>query len=232
MNKLLSLSWRLYLILILSVISAVAQEPPRSLVPDSPIERELSGGQIHAYTIKLTANQIARVITEQKGIDVIVSVIAPDGVKLFEVDSPNGSAGDEPATIAARQNGLYRIEIRSMEKNAATGRYAIRLDRFLTESEYLTERLADLGRLWGAIKYFHPYLAYKDIDWDGALVRAIPQIKAARTPNEYRQAIGNLLQILNDPATTIVPASIEGSDSASVPNTSKAPTYFRVVPYK
>src|SRR5262245_51533 len=91
----------------------------------------------------------------QKGIDVVVSVIAPDGVKLFEVDSPNGSAGEEPATIAAQQNGLYRIEIRSMEKNAATGRYAIRLDRFLTESEYQTERLASLGRLWGEIKYFH-----------------------------------------------------------------------------
>src|SRR5262249_10766830 len=160
---------------------------------------------------------------------VVVSVIAPDGVKLFDVDSPNGSGGEEPATIAAQQNGLYRIEIRSLDKNAAPGRYAIRLDRFLTESEYLTERLAALGRLWGAIKYFHPHLAYKDIDWDGALVRAIPQIKAARTPNEYRQAIGNLLQVLNDPATTIVPASIEGGDSASGPTTSKAPTYFRII---
>jgi C-terminal processing protease CtpA/Prc len=229
MNKPLSLSRRLYLILILSVVSAVAQEPPRSLVPEAPIERELSGGQTHAYTIRLTANQIARVIAEQKGIDVIVSVIAPDGVKLFEVDSPNGSAGEEPATIAAQQNGLYRIEIRSMDKNATTGRYSIRLDKFLTESEYLTERLAALGRLWGVIKYFHPDLAYKDIDWDGALVRAIPQIKAARTPSEYRQAIGNLLQTLNDPATTIVPASIEGSDSSSGSTTSKAPTYFRII---
>src|SRR5215813_3820043 len=134
MDKLLSLSMRLYLILILSVISAVAQEPPRSLVSDSPIERELSGGQIHAYTVRLTANQIARVIAEQKGIDVVVSVIAPDGVKLFEVDSPNGSAGEEPATIAAQQNGLYRIEIRSLDKNAAPGRYAITLVSYSTQS--------------------------------------------------------------------------------------------------
>lgn len=159
----------------------------------------------------------------------MVSVVAPDGVKLFEVDSPNRFAGEETATIAAQQNGLYRIEIRSVDKTAPTGRYAIRLDKFLTESEYVAERLAAVGRLWGLIKYFHPHLAYKDIDWDGALVHATPQIKAARTPNEYRHAIGNLLQVLNDPATTFVPVSIEDSHSASSPTTLKAPTYFRIV---
>src|SRR5262249_59497592 len=66
----------------------------------------------------------------QKGIDVVVSVIAPDGVKLFEVDSPNGSAGGEAATSAAQKKGLYRIEIRSMGKKAANARHAIRVDTF------------------------------------------------------------------------------------------------------
>ena len=28
------------------------------------------------------------------------------------------------------------------------------------------ERLAALGKLWAAVKYFHPWLAYQDIDWD------------------------------------------------------------------
>jgi C-terminal processing protease CtpA/Prc len=226
MAKLVKCSGTHCLILSLTVISAIAQEPPRLLLLDSPIERELAGGQTQVYTVRLAANQIARVRAEQKGIDVLVSVVAPDGAKLFDVDSPSGAGGDETATIAAQQSGLYRIEIRSLEKSAPAGRYRIRLDKFLTESEYLTERLAALGRLWGAIKYFHPYLAYKNIDWDGALVRAIPQIRAARTPNEYHQAISGLLQVLNDPATTIVPASI---DSASDLGTSKAPTYFRTI---
>jgi hypothetical protein len=83
------------LILFLSVITSVAQQPPRALVRNSPIEGELSGGQTHAYTIELKANQIARVIAEQKGVDVVLSIIGPDGAKLFDVDSPNGSAGDE-----------------------------------------------------------------------------------------------------------------------------------------
>ena len=44
-------------------------------------------------------------------------------------------------------------------------------------SENQTERLAALGKLWGAVKFFHPFLAYRDIDWDGALVKAIPRVK-------------------------------------------------------
>jgi C-terminal processing protease CtpA/Prc len=231
MTRILNLLSLSFLILIFGVISAVGQEPPRQLVLDSPVERDLPGSQIHAYTIRLTASQIARVIVEQRDTDVVVSAIAPDGVKLIEVDSPNGPTGraaEEICTIAGRQDGLYRIEIRPAEKNARTGRYVIRLSKFLSELEYLTERLAAVGRLWGTIKYFHPYLAYRDIDWDGALVRAIPQIKAARTPNEYRQVIGNLLQTLNDPATSIIPTSIE-SHPASASSTSKAPTYYRVV---
>ena len=229
MHKLLSLSSHLCLLLFLCVINTVAQEQPRSLVLNSPIERELSGGQTHVYTVNLNADQIVRVVAEQRGVDVVLSIIAPDGAKLFDVDSPNGSGGEEPATIAAKQNGLYRVEIRSLDKNAATGRYAIRLDKFLTEVEYATDRLAALGRLWGAIKYFHPYLAYKDIDWDGALVKAIPQVKAARTPNEYRQAISNLLQVLNDPATTVELASIESGNSETNLTASKAPTYYRMI---
>ena len=31
------------------------------------------------------------------------------------------------------------------------------------------ERLAALGRLWVSIKYFHPWLPYRAIDWDAAL---------------------------------------------------------------
>src|SRR5438128_2458434 len=71
-----------------------------------------------------------------------------------------------------------------------------------TAPDSLTERLAGLGRLWGAVKFFHPYLAYKDIDWDSALVKAIPLVRAARTPTEYQAAINSMLEVLSDPQTT------------------------------
>src|SRR5262245_13565022 len=63
------------------------------------------------------------------------------------------------------------------------------------------ERLAALGRLWGVVKYFHPYLAYREIDWDAALIAAIPKVSAAKSTEEYRAAIDSLLAMLGDPAT-------------------------------
>ena len=206
-------------------VAVSKQEQPRPLILNAPIERELSGGQTHVYTLTLMAQQIARVVAEQKGADVVIAVQTPSGTKLFEVDSSNGAAGEEAATIAAQQSGTYRIEVRSLDKTAPTGHYAIRLDKFLTETEFVTERLAAVGRLWGEVKFFHPYLAYKDIDWDGALVKAIPQIKAARTPDEYRQAVSRMLQVLDDPATTVVAPVAESNASSATAE--KAPIYFR-----
>jgi C-terminal processing protease CtpA/Prc len=64
-------------------------------------------------------------------------------------------------------------------------------------------RLAGLCRLWGAIKYFHPDLATKDIDWDAALVKTIPKVSAAKSPEDYRRTVEYLLGFLGDPATRI-----------------------------
>jgi C-terminal processing protease CtpA/Prc len=74
-------------------------------------------------------------------------------------------------------------------------------DKVLEMEKVRIERLAGLGKLWGSIKYFHPYLAYKDLDWDAALVATIPKVNAARSPGEYRDAINHLLSFLHDPAT-------------------------------
>jgi C-terminal processing protease CtpA/Prc len=67
------------------------------------------------------------------------------------------------------------------------------------------ERLAGLGRLWGTIRFFHPYLAYRDIDWDAALVAAIPKVRSARTSEDYRAAVDGLLAALGDPVTRTAP---------------------------
>ena len=93
----------------------------------------------------------------------------------------------------------------------------------------LTERLAGLGRVWGAVKFFHPFLAYKTIDWDGALVQAIPKVKTARTPEEYRAAIDSMLRALDDPATTAELAVMAGSSAPPAPAPVEEPNYFRVV---
>ena len=64
-------------------------------------------------------------------------------------------------------------------------------------------RLAALGRLWGAVKFFHPALASGGVDWDSALVSAIPKVRAATSADEYAAAVDGMLAALGDPATHV-----------------------------
>gem|GEM_PF-3391580 len=66
-----------------------------------------------------------------------------------------------------------------------------------------SDRLVATGKLWFTVKYFHPYLAYRDIDWDKALVDALPKIRTAAAPAEYSAAVESMLQALKDPATHV-----------------------------
>ena len=68
--------------------TALVQTTPTELQLGQPIERELAGGAVHIYTVKLEANQYFNAVVEQKGIDVVVRVYNPAGEKIYEVDSP------------------------------------------------------------------------------------------------------------------------------------------------
>jgi len=92
-----------------------------------PIDRELRGGEAHSYEIALTAGQYLNVVVDQRGIDVVVAVIGPDGKQIMEVDTPNGTQGPEPVALVAEASGSYRLNVRSLEKEASPGRYQIRV---------------------------------------------------------------------------------------------------------
>src|SRR5439155_20768978 len=85
-------------------------------------ERELAGGQTHTYQIKLTAGQFLRVVVEQKGIDVAVALVAPDGKQLIEANL-SGTFGQEPLSHEAAVSGDYRIIVRAIATTAAKGVY-------------------------------------------------------------------------------------------------------------
>ncbi len=67
-----------------------------------------------------------------------------------------------------------------------------------------TARLAATAKLWITVKYFHPYLAYQDIDWDKALVEALPKIRGAKSPEDYGAATEGMIQSLHDPETHLI----------------------------
>jgi C-terminal processing protease CtpA/Prc len=66
-----------------------------------------------------------------------------------------------------------------------------------------TDRLVSTARLWITVKYFSPSLAYRDLDWDQALVDSLPKIRSAQTAGDYEAAIRSMMR------------GLEGSGSAS-----------------
>ena len=125
----------------------------RTLEPGSTIARELNAGEVHVFQIALEAEQFLRAVVNQRGIDVVVIVTGPDGQKISEVDSPNGTDGPEPITVAAKVSGSYRIEVRALDKDAKPGRYDVKIEELLTATEYrgrlAEERAASEGaRNW------------------------------------------------------------------------------------
>src|SRR5262245_37057620 len=99
-----------------------------SLEPGKPVERELSGGQSHSYMITMISGQYLRIVVEQRGIDVAVALFKPDGKNISEADSEKATVGSETISAIAEAAGAYRIEVRSPEKTAKTGRYEIKVE--------------------------------------------------------------------------------------------------------
>jgi hypothetical protein len=111
------------------------QAQPGLLEPGKPVERELKGGEVHQYHVEMEAGQFLHTIVEQRGIDVVVIVFAPNGQKVFEVDSPNGANGPEPVYLLGETPGPYRLEIRSLEPTALAGKYEIRIEALRAPEE-------------------------------------------------------------------------------------------------
>ncbi len=117
-----------------TIFVAFAQPPretpvkyPAKLEEGKSIESELKGGEAHVYSFRIVSGQFARVIVHQRGIDVVVRVIAPDGTTVADMDSPNGTYGPERVGIVAKTSGEYRFEVRALEPAAEPGQFEIRI---------------------------------------------------------------------------------------------------------
>src|SRR5262249_15317502 len=106
------------------------------------IEKEIVAGQTDSYLLPLTQGQFVRVVVEQKGIEVAVVLLGPDGKKLEEVNSPCGIYGPESLSFIATTSGSYRVQVHplikpSYQKKAPPGRYEIKIAdlRIATEQD-------------------------------------------------------------------------------------------------
>src|ERR1041384_6470441 len=130
-----------------------------SLETNKPIERELAGGQKHIYKITFPANQYAKLLVEQRGIDVIVRLLDAEGKVAAEYDYDPRNNGEEPVEMTAKAAGDYQLTVEPRQKLAADGRYEIRIVemRKATDKEFAVDEtrklITEATNLWRNSRY-------------------------------------------------------------------------------
>ncbi len=102
---------------------------PQELAVGQPVAREMRGGEQHTYQVNLNAGQYARIVLDQKGIDVVLVLLGTDGKPLVEIDNNlSGTRGMEVVSLLAEARGAYVFNVRLLEKGASAGKYELRIE--------------------------------------------------------------------------------------------------------
>lgn len=119
------------------------------LGPGVSLERELRGGQEHAFQIALREGQYANLILDQRGIDVVIRLQEIEDNTSLTFDSEYRKEGEERLEMVAKATRNYQLRVKPSSISAAPGQYALRVieirsatesDRSLQEARVLDGR--------------------------------------------------------------------------------------------
>ena len=89
-----------FVLLVLGLSSVCAQA--QKLNPANQLNASWRQANHTLYQLKLAAGQFLRVVVEQKGIDVALTLVTPDGRQLLESDLTDTLGSREPRSFEAR----------------------------------------------------------------------------------------------------------------------------------
>ncbi|MEP7336667.1 MAG: CHAT domain-containing protein [Acidobacteriota bacterium] len=148
--------------------------PPQTLELNQPVTREMAGGQSHSYQVAARAGQYLEAVVEQRGMDVVVTLLAPDGNRVAQFDGDSRPQGQERISQIIEAAGNYRLEVAARRADAPAGQYTLRLvalrdptaqDRAAQEATRLSAealRLAGTGKQAEALPLAERALALRE----------------------------------------------------------------------
>ncbi|MCI0621020.1 MAG: tetratricopeptide repeat protein [Acidobacteria bacterium] len=122
----------------------------RALALGVQVEREIAGGKSHTYEFNVNSGEYVHVVVDQRGVDLVVTLLGPDGRRLAEVDDEGFVQGTERIYLIAEASGDYRLEMRPRMKDAAGGHYEIRIEEQRLATPQDRRRAAAQNVYWEA----------------------------------------------------------------------------------
>ena len=167
------------------------------LLKGKKYEETIDKNDKHTYTYYLEENQYFFGMVTQMGIDLRIETYGPDGTKIKEFDSPNGTNGPEYFTIENEKAGEYRIEVLPLNeagKEVESGNYSLEILKIEPKATTKEGKVAQL------------FAAYDRKDSPGASVAIVQDGKII-----YKNGFGSAnleYDIPNTPSTVFHIASI------------------------
>lgn len=131
-----------------------APDAPVLLEADAAIEREISGKARHSYQVRLEPGEVARIAVRQRGIDVTIELVGPDGATIIRMNDEYRLGGaTESLDVIGGPLPTHTVLISASLKRAPSGGYRIDLgprrsahetDRSLFEVQRLRTRARQL----------------------------------------------------------------------------------------
>ncbi|MFY9224099.1 MAG: tetratricopeptide repeat protein, partial [Blastocatellia bacterium] len=170
-----------FCIIIVLLIDVKLFAQNNKLTLDNIVKSGLAGKQKELYDINVETNQSIYIIVQQQGIDVVVTIYDPEGKKISEIDSPNGIEGPEPVFFTTSLDGVYKLEISSLDPEAKFGKYEVHLkEQRVSYSE--DEKIILIRKLFTEAELLR--LAKKDLD------KALEKYKIILTSYEELKSSG------------------------------------------
>jgi CHAT domain-containing protein len=137
-----------------------------SLVQNKTVEKEILGGQTHAYQIKADKEQFLHIVIDQKSANAAVALYSASSQKVVTADNPNikrgpeqiffitPSAGTYDLEITSKENGRYRVSIEALRAASPSDRSRIEAELAFIEGESFS---ASTSHAQALVKYEEAY---------------------------------------------------------------------------
>jgi C-terminal processing protease CtpA/Prc len=162
-----------------------------------------TGEPAPGHTVKLVLHQNATAVSGT--LEIQGRVLTLENVKV-EGDTINYTVAVPAAGRLIHAAGAFVLKDGYPRMNVSGPEFAMTPTVFSPEAVRL-ERLSAVIRLWGAIHYFHPYVASRAINWDEALFQAMKQLGAGTSHEEFVLILSGMLAPLNDSDTRVLGAN-------------------------
>ncbi|HEY0894946.1 MAG TPA: DUF2268 domain-containing putative Zn-dependent protease [Sphingobacteriaceae bacterium] len=124
----------LILLLAGSLLADAADIDKGTVKPRTPVAvTKLHRGDTHSYSVSFKKGNRYIFSVMQNGIDLVVTLLDPDGKTVAEKDSPNGKNGFEKLSYTVSREGVYRYQVKALDDSTNTefGSY----DAYLAEQD-------------------------------------------------------------------------------------------------